>query len=195
MADPAGNRQSVVKSAGAFTGVAAGLIATQSLALSLFAGTGVMDVLACLLTLLMQGAVALLAVSHLPRPKQIKVVELLPGVALFVAGLGVLRLATGLYYAPHVGRITDLYGSLGLAAVLITWLYVLGRLAVARLTLNAVLARRRRERRSSPPPGRTTTSAPDLGRYRFRLAPGGGIEPPSEAPKAPVLPLDDPGPN
>ena len=44
-----------------------------------------------------------------------------------------------LYFAGKLERSAGLYGGLGLAAVFLAWLYLLGRLMVAAVNLNATL--------------------------------------------------------
>jgi uncharacterized BrkB/YihY/UPF0761 family membrane protein len=67
---------------------------------------------------------------------------LLPGAALFAAGIAVLHLATVFYFTPRLARAPTLYGSLGTAATLLVWLFVIARIAVASAFLNATLWRR-----------------------------------------------------
>jgi len=47
------------------------------------------------------------------------------------------------YFAPKLTRAPTLYGSLGTAATLLAWLFVLSRIVVASAFLNATLWRRR----------------------------------------------------
>lgn len=68
--------------------------------------------------------------------------SLVPGAALFAIGVAVLHFAGIYYFAPKLEREPALYGSLGTAAVLLAWLYLLARLAVASAFLNATLWRR-----------------------------------------------------
>jgi uncharacterized BrkB/YihY/UPF0761 family membrane protein len=141
---PAGKRAPWLKSAGVFTGIALAMTSVVPLARPLFSGALATDILAWVLMIAGQGAVAWYAMTLLPRPSEIRPVQLVPGAALFTAGLAILRLATDLYFAPHLSSVTDLYGSLGIAAVFMTWLYLIGRLTVAGLMLNSILARRER---------------------------------------------------
>ncbi len=67
---------------------------------------------------------------------------LLPGAALVAAGHAVLQVVTVLYLAPKLTRAPALYGSLGTAATLLLWLFLLSRLLVAAAFLNATLWRR-----------------------------------------------------
>ncbi len=67
---------------------------------------------------------------------------LVPGAALVAIGVGLMHFATVYYFAPKLAHEGSLYGSLGTAAVLLLWLFILSRLAVASAFLNATLYRR-----------------------------------------------------
>jgi uncharacterized BrkB/YihY/UPF0761 family membrane protein len=69
---------------------------------------------------------------------------LLPGAVLFAIGVGLMHFLTVYYLAPKLAREGSLYGSLGTAAVLLLWLFILSRIAVASAFLNATLWRRER---------------------------------------------------
>ena len=62
--------------------------------------------------------------------------------SLFAAGVAVLHVATVFYFAPKLARAPTLYGSLGTAATLLVWLFVISRIVVASAFLNATLWRR-----------------------------------------------------
>jgi uncharacterized BrkB/YihY/UPF0761 family membrane protein len=68
---------------------------------------------------------------------------LLPGAGLFATGHAVLQVATAYYFAPKLTRAPALYGSLGSAATLLLWLFLVSRIIVAAAFLNATLWRRR----------------------------------------------------
>ncbi|MDA0164116.1 YihY/virulence factor BrkB family protein [Solirubrobacter ginsenosidimutans] len=67
---------------------------------------------------------------------------LLPGAALFAIGHALLQVATVYYFAPKLTRAPALYGSLGSAATLLLWLFLISRIVVAAAFLNAALWRR-----------------------------------------------------
>jgi uncharacterized BrkB/YihY/UPF0761 family membrane protein len=67
---------------------------------------------------------------------------LVPGAALVAVGMGVLHAATVFYFVPRLARAPALYGSLGTAATLLLWLFLISRLVVASAFLNATLWRR-----------------------------------------------------
>src|SRR4051812_28235367 len=67
---------------------------------------------------------------------------LLPGAALLALGHIVLQVATVYYFAPKLTKAPALYGSLGTAATLLLWLFLIARIIVAAAFLNAALWRR-----------------------------------------------------
>src|SRR3954447_14961907 len=67
---------------------------------------------------------------------------LLPGAALFAIAHILLQVATVYYFAPKLTRAPALYGSLGTAATLLLWLFLVARTIVASAFLNAALWRR-----------------------------------------------------
>jgi membrane protein len=68
---------------------------------------------------------------------------LLPGALLVGVGVWILHVASVYLLARRVASASALYGSLGVAAAILAWLYLLGRLLVASATLNATLWERR----------------------------------------------------
>jgi len=88
-------------------------------------------------------AVLWLALSWaLPRPA-VPWTALVPGALLFAGGFLAYNLAVTLYFAPRAARASAVYGSLGVALVLLVSLFLFGRLAVAAAELNATLWERR----------------------------------------------------
>jgi uncharacterized BrkB/YihY/UPF0761 family membrane protein len=69
---------------------------------------------------------------------------MLPGAALFAIGMTALHFATVYYFAPKLTTAPALYGSLGTAATLLAWLFVISRIMVSSAFVNATLWRRRR---------------------------------------------------
>jgi uncharacterized BrkB/YihY/UPF0761 family membrane protein len=99
-------------------------------------------------------AVLWLALSWaLPRPA-VPWTALVPGALLFAGGFLGFSLAVRLYFVPRAARASAVYGSLGVALVLLVSLFLFGRLAVTAAELNATLWERRTQRRppSAPPP-------------------------------------------
>jgi len=106
------------------------------------------DVLATLLATTGIVAIATWAAGTLTRPDGIRWFDLVPGAILFAVGFEALRLATTVYFASKLERVDDLYGALGFAAVFMTYLYLVARLAVLGLMTNAAVRRSRLSRES-----------------------------------------------
>jgi uncharacterized BrkB/YihY/UPF0761 family membrane protein len=87
--------------------------------------------------------------SHLPRDSRAPWTALVPGALLVGVGMWVTHMVSVYYLARRIDKASELYGSLGVAAALLAWLYLIGRLMVASAMLNATLWERR-ARRLSP---------------------------------------------
>jgi len=66
-----------------------------------------------------------------------------PGAALVGVGMRLLGLAAATYFAYRLDHSDDLYGALGLAVVMMLFLFLVARVFVAAQFLNATLHRRR----------------------------------------------------
>lgn len=100
----------------------------------------------------------------LPHDSRAGWLALLPGALLVGLGAWVLHVASVYLLARRIASASDLYGSLGIAAALLVWLYLLGRLVVAGAMVNATLWERRTgrmDRVTSPRP--ESRSAPPAG--------------------------------
>jgi uncharacterized BrkB/YihY/UPF0761 family membrane protein len=84
----------------------------------------------------------------LPRPAT-PWIALVPGSLLFAGGFLLFSLTVRLYFVPRAARASAVYGSLGVALVLLVSLFLFGRLAVAAAELNATLWERRQAARRS----------------------------------------------
>jgi uncharacterized BrkB/YihY/UPF0761 family membrane protein len=91
-----------------------------------------------LLVVVVTGA-AWLAVSWLLPHRDAPWQALLPGAIAVAVGVGVLHLITVLYIPHKLSSTSKLYGSLGAAATLMSWLFLTCRLIVAAAALNASL--------------------------------------------------------
>jgi len=109
------------------------------LARPLYAGRLPTDLLAGLVMVIAFAAVGLWGMKLLPRPAEVPWTRLIPGALLLGVCAEGIRLAVSLYFAGKLERSAGLYGGLGLAAVFLAWLYLLGRLMVAAVNLNATL--------------------------------------------------------
>lgn len=81
----------------------------------------------------------LVASRLLPHDPQAGLLALLPGAALVGVGVWLLHVASVYLLARRVASASALYGSLGVAAAILAWLYLLGRLLVGSAMLNASL--------------------------------------------------------
>jgi uncharacterized BrkB/YihY/UPF0761 family membrane protein len=91
-------------------------------------------------------AAAWIAISkRLPHP-DIPWTALIPGALLVAVGAQVIHVVTVYYLSPKISRSSEVYGPLGLAAVLLLWIYIISRLVVGSAELNAVIWNRRKER-------------------------------------------------
>ncbi|HEU5267306.1 MAG TPA: YhjD/YihY/BrkB family envelope integrity protein [Jatrophihabitans sp.] len=77
----------------------------------------------------------------LPHRAELPWWGLLPGAALVGVGMQLLQLATVYYFAVRISTASQLYGSLGAAATLLLWTYVVARLLLAAAALNATVLR------------------------------------------------------
>jgi uncharacterized BrkB/YihY/UPF0761 family membrane protein len=132
-----------VRTSAIAAGVTLGLLAIPLACGPLYAGGVVSDLLASLLTIAAFASVFTWVMTKLPRPDGSDWLRLVPGALLMAVGLELLRLVTSVYFVPRLGRTSDLYGALGLAAVFLAWLYLIGRILVAGFALNAELWRAR----------------------------------------------------
>lgn len=132
-----------VRSALVFSAATFGLLAFPLVLRPAYAGGFLSDMAALLLAVACLTAAFTWGIAVLPRPEGVRWPALLPGGVLMAVGIEGIRLITAIYLVGRLGRTHDLYGALGLAVVFLTWLYLIGRLAVAALALNAELWRRR----------------------------------------------------
>lgn len=103
---------------------------------------GYFGIVGVLFTIAFESGVALLVMWLLPRRAE-RWPELLPGAVLVAVGAQLLSVAVVFYFAPKIGRSSELYGTLGTASVVLIWLYLLARLITSGAFLNATLWERR----------------------------------------------------
>jgi uncharacterized BrkB/YihY/UPF0761 family membrane protein len=139
--EPFGRRPHVLRDGAILSGALVFALSSQTVISYLRHQVGLESVLLSLLSIAL--AVALwLGVSLLLPHADAHWKALLPGAALFATGVGLMHYATVYYFAPKLAKEGSLYGSLGTAAVLLLWLFILSRIAVASAFLNAALWRR-----------------------------------------------------
>lgn len=120
----------------AFTLVCTGLIVLHVLVRPLYAGGFLPDLFVTTGLIAADAAGAYAAFRRMPhRSSGWRI--FVPGALVFGLGIECLHLVTAVYLAAKIERVDDLYGSLGLAVVILAWLYVIGRLVVASAMLNA----------------------------------------------------------
>jgi uncharacterized BrkB/YihY/UPF0761 family membrane protein len=120
-----------------FSLIAAGLLLTPILLRPLYGGPFVLDLLVWALSTVALIPLFAWLLGRLPHASDVGTRALLPGALLLAAGFQTLRIATSVYLAGRLDRLNDLYGALGIALVVMVWLFLAGRIVVAALTLNA----------------------------------------------------------
>lgn len=81
--------------------------------------------------------------SHLPHADVPDWKVHLPGAALAAVGVIVMQAVVAYYLAAKLERSPKLYGALGSSTVVLLWLFLMARLFVSALFLNATVERRR----------------------------------------------------
>lgn len=94
-------------------------------------------------TILAFVALALLAFDLLPRPDRTTWRSFLPGAALVGCGITAIHLFTVYYLSSKLERSPKLYGTLGASTVVLLGLFLIARVIVSAMFLNATLHRRR----------------------------------------------------
>jgi uncharacterized BrkB/YihY/UPF0761 family membrane protein len=136
---PASSRHGIRASL-VFSGVAIALFATPTLLGPLYGGGLLLDLFVWIGTAVAWTPVFAWGFSTLPHRGTRGLLSFLPGAALLAVGLSLLRFVTSVYFVGRIERTGDLYGAIGVAAVFMVWLFVIGRLMVAGITLNAARA-------------------------------------------------------
>ena len=122
--------------AAAFTGVTVTVLAAHVIVGPLYRGGLVSDTLVTAALIGGLSGLALWVFRQLPNAAT-SPLRLLPGAVAFGVGAEMLRLVTAVYLADKLERVDDLYGALGLATVILLWLFLVGRLVVLAAMLNA----------------------------------------------------------
>ncbi len=121
----------------AFSGIMFGLLASPLLLRPLYGGAFVLDLIVWIATPIAITPLFVWIFLWLPHPDGLRWIAFIPGAALLAIGLQLMRIATSIYFAGRLERVTDLYGAIGLATVFMVWLFLIGRLIVAAMALNA----------------------------------------------------------
>jgi uncharacterized BrkB/YihY/UPF0761 family membrane protein len=85
------------------------------------------------------GAVIVVVFDRLPH-RSSSMLGLVPGVVLLTVGIRGLAAATDIYFSGRLDRVDDLYGGLGIAIVILLYLYLAARCFVWGQFLNARIA-------------------------------------------------------
>ena len=125
-----------------FTGTGLALVAAMSVTAWLHATSQALAVLAALASTALPGAIWL-AVTRLLPHRGTTWRGLAPGALLVAVGVQVFTIVTIWFLVPKLASATERYGLAGIAATMLFWLYVLGRLFIAAATLNASLHEQR----------------------------------------------------
>jgi uncharacterized BrkB/YihY/UPF0761 family membrane protein len=104
---------------------------------------GVTGLMITIGTVILYAGIWLLASLRLPHG-QVAWKSLVPGAMVVAVGFQGIHLLTALWISRKLESASAAYGALGVALVLLLWLYLLGRLIVISAMLNATLAGRQR---------------------------------------------------
>jgi uncharacterized BrkB/YihY/UPF0761 family membrane protein len=135
------------------------LVALNVMLVSLFAVNGVSawvndltpgpGVLVRVFAAVVQLGIVLLALRWLPHgPVPLR--HLVPGAALIAVGGQLMNLVSTVYLPSRIESADSTSGTLGMAVVLLAWIYLYGRLLVVGSVLNATLWHERHEAQDTP---------------------------------------------
>ena len=137
-------RGSSLKGSLAVTGFGLLGVATQAFLPKISETLGLPVVARFVLGLILASSLAFAVLRLLPRP-DVPWTSILPGAVLVGVGMRLLGLAVSTYFAYRLDHSNDLYGALGLAVVMMLFLFLVARLFVAAQFLNATLHARREQ--------------------------------------------------
>jgi len=156
--DARGRPVSSLKASLLVTGFGLAVIALQLLLPKVTDSIGVPAILRFVLGIVLASALSLLVLWLLPKDTA-PWTALVPGAVLFGVGMRVLGLAAATYFAYRLDHSGDLYGALGIAIVMMLYLFLVARVFVAAQFLNATLYRRRQRSAGAAPMGDGERSA------------------------------------
>jgi uncharacterized BrkB/YihY/UPF0761 family membrane protein len=96
-------------------------------------------------------AVAVFGLSWVLPRRTDRVIDLVPGAIVGGVGLAALHIATLVYFPSKIERASALYGTLGIALVVLLYLFLVGQVLVASALTNAVWVDRHDILRPPPP--------------------------------------------
>jgi uncharacterized BrkB/YihY/UPF0761 family membrane protein len=123
----------------AVVGFAVSLVGVTFVLRALQGGPLLTDLLALAFGSAVLAVILVVVFRALPHPEGVPWTAMVPGALLATAGILILRVVTIVYFSRRLDPANDLYGGLGLAAVFIVWLYIIARLLVAAISLNATV--------------------------------------------------------
>lgn len=135
-------RASSLKGSLAVTGFGLLAVALQAFLPKVSETLGVPALMRFVLGLVLASSLAFFVLRLLPRAHA-PWTSIVPGAVLVGVGMRLLGLAASTYFAYRLDHSSDLYGALGLAVVMMLFLFLVARLFVAAQFLNATLHRRR----------------------------------------------------
>jgi membrane protein len=147
-----GRPASSLKASLVVTGFGLLLIALQLLLPKVSESLAVPALLSFVFGMVLASAISLWFLRLLPRDDA-PWTALVPGAVLFGVGMRALGLAAATYFAYRLDHSGDLYGALGIAIVMMLYLFIVARVFVAAQFLNATLYHRRADRRQAPAAG------------------------------------------
>jgi len=137
---------STIKASLVVTAFGIGLMVMQALLPWLSDTLGLPRIVHFVLSLAVATTVLTWALSLLPHGEA-PWTAIVPGAVLLGVGLRLLGLAASTYFAYRLEHAADLYGSLGIAIVMMLYVFLIGRLFVGAQFLNATLYRRNAQER------------------------------------------------
>ena len=149
---PLGRWKSSLKASLVFIGFVVVGTAIQSLVTALADGSALTQTVAWIAITLVMAAIATAGMTLLPHGGR-HWTAVLPGSLLFAVCVRLLSLGTSIYFAGRIDRVDDLYGGLGLAIVILLWLYLIARLFVWGQFLSASVTGVGRRRLADAPQG------------------------------------------
>jgi uncharacterized BrkB/YihY/UPF0761 family membrane protein len=138
------------------------LVALQLLLPKVTEGLGVPWILRFVFGVVLASALSLWILWLLPKDGA-PWTALVPGALLFGVGMRALGLAAATYFAYRLDHSGDLYGAIGIAIVVMLYLFVVARVFVAAQFLNATLYRRRQRSARVEPAGDGSAGEPPAG--------------------------------
>ncbi len=103
---------------------------------------------------LLYAGLALFALSHLPRPEGASWRNLWPGAVLIGLGMSAVQVFLAYFLAARLQRAPTLYGTLGASSVVLLVLFLIARLLVSAMFLNAAIRHLTPHPASAPAPAR-----------------------------------------